>query len=137
MSNNLSNNFNILFVDDDPDFRNEHVSALKNEGFAVVEAEGESQGRELAARQQFDLAVVDLMMEHTDSGFTLCYHLKKNTPSMPILLVSSANSEMGMEFSLDTPADRSWIKADAMLNKPLRSEQIVAEINRLLGVLAH
>ncbi len=38
---------------------------------------------------------------------------------------------------LDTPADRSWIKADAMLNKPLRSEQIVAEINRLLGVLAH
>lgn len=125
----------VLFVDDDIDFRNEQVAALKNAGFDVTEAESGEQGRELVVKQPFDVVVTDLTMEHADSGFTLCYHLKKDFPEMPVILVNSANGELtGIEFSLDTMAERSWIKADAMLNKPLRSEQLVTEIERLLGM---
>lgn len=126
----------ILFVDDDPDFRAKHVPELRKMGFTVTEAEGEEQAMEITAKKEFDLAVIDLMMENTDSGFTLCHHLKEESAGMPIILVSAANGEMGMEFTLDSPSERSWIKADVLINKPLRSEQLCFEINRLLGCTA-
>ena len=39
-----------------------------------------------------DLAIVDLMMEYKDSGFALCYHIKKKDPSIPVILVTAVTS---------------------------------------------
>lgn len=128
-------NYKILFVDDDPDFRSEYSQQLRDAGFTVVEAEGETPAGELLRKEKFDLAVVDLVMENADSGFTLCYHIKKATPEMPTILITGINSEMGLHFSTDSESERSWIKADAFLNKPLRFEQLQYEIRRLLGCL--
>jgi hypothetical protein len=47
-------------------------------------------------------------------------------------MLSSSISEFGIEFSLESPAERSWIKADAMLNKPIRTEQLLQAVRRLL-----
>jgi hypothetical protein len=46
--------------------------------------------------------------------------------------LSSAVSEFGIEFSRDFIAERSWIKADALLNKPIRTEQLLQAVRRLL-----
>ncbi len=37
-----------------------------------------------------------------------------------------------MDFDAATDEERSWIKADAMLAKPIRFEQLKREIDRLL-----
>lgn len=129
-------NYKLLFVDDDPDFRAENKPALEKLGFTVVEAESAADAEEKIAAEKFDLAIVDLMMEKADSGFTLAYKIKKAHPETPIVMVSAVNSEMGLHFSLETAAERSWIKADAFLNKPLRFEQLEYEIERLLGCLS-
>jgi CheY-like chemotaxis protein len=71
-------------------------------------------------------------MENPDAGFTLCYHIRKRDPSIPVILVTSVNSETGMEFATATDRERSWIKADALLAKPVRFEQLRREIDRLL-----
>ena len=126
--------YEILFVDDDPDFRRENCQALIAAGYAVTEAESAAQAEVAIASRKFDLAIVDLMMERADSGFTLAYHIKKQYPDMPIIMVSSVNSEMGLHFSLESAAERAWIKADAFLNKPLRYEQLEADIHNLLGI---
>jgi len=126
----------ILLIDDDIDFRSEVKEMLQLSGFTVTECDGEQQAYELAKRRSFDLAVIDLMMEHTDSGFTLCHHFKKDHPKMPTILLSSAASEMCIDFSIESASERNWIKADALLNKPIRFEQLLYETQRLLGVLA-
>jgi CheY-like chemotaxis protein len=127
---------NILLIDDDSDFRSQAKEMFQHFGFIVTECEGEQQAYELAKNRAFDLAVIDLMMENSDSGFTLSHHFKKDYPKMPIVLLSSAASEMSIDFSMESASERSWIKADALLNKPIRFEQLLYETQRLLGVLA-
>jgi CheY-like chemotaxis protein len=73
-------------------------------------------------------------MDHPDSGFTLAYHIKKKSPDTPVIIVSTANSKFGLDFSTSSESERRWMKCDAMLPKPIRFEQLLAETYRLLGV---
>lgn len=122
----------VLLVDDDPDFLLQQKVMLESAGHTVTTAESAAQGQALAEQQAFDAAVVDLMMEEHDAGFTLCYHLKKHRPDMPVILVTAVTSETGHEFDAATREERSWIKADAWLAKPVRSEQLVGTLDKLL-----
>ncbi len=126
-------NKNVLLVDDDPDFLFQMRKQFEALGFTVFAAENEKQAEQFLARQSFDLAVVDLMLEDHDGGFTLCYHIKKKNANVPVILVSSVTHDTGKQFDLSSEAQRSWIKADAILSKPLRFEQIQREIDRLLA----
>ncbi len=128
------NNYKILFVEDDADFRSDYAQQLRDAGFTVVEAEGETPAGEFLRKDKFDLAIVDLVMENADGGFTLCYHIKKVNPDMPTILITAINSEIELHFSIDSESERSWIKADSLLNKPMRFEQLLFEVKRLLGV---
>lgn len=127
----------ILFVDDDPDIREDNQTVLQNAGFNVVLADSLDAARDRLENETFDLLVTDLMMERADSGFTLAFHAKKLYPELPVVIISSVNSEHGIHFSLDSDAERAWIKADAFLNKPFRAEQLVYESQRLTGTLPH
>lgn len=123
---------NVLLIDDDPDFRQKAKQILQDAGYAVTEVEGENQAYEVARNKKFDIAVIDLILENSDSGFSLSYHFKKDYPQMPILMLSDSTSEFGIEFSLDSASERSWIKADSLLNKPIRTEQLLQAVRRLV-----
>jgi len=122
---------NVLLIDDDPDFRQRTKQFLQDAGYHVTEAEGENTAYEIARNKKFDLAVIDLILENSDSGFTLSYHFKQDYPKMPIVLLSSSNSEFGIEFSLESTAEHDWIKADVLLNKPIRPEQLLHAVRQL------
>jgi CheY-like chemotaxis protein len=124
----------VLLVDDDDDFLFQHRLQLEAAGFNVIAAQGQKPAEEVLARLRPDVAVVDVMMENPDAGFVLCHRIRKKDPSIPVILVTSVNSETGMDFDLATEEDRVWIKADAMLAKPIRFEQLLGEIDRLLAV---
>ncbi len=122
----------VLLVDDDGDFLFQQRLQLETAGYHVLSAAGAAAAERLLDQQRPDLAVVDVMMEHPDAGFTLCHHIRKRDPSIPVILVTSVNSESGMDFDAATEEERSWIKADAFLAKPIRFEQLKREIDRLL-----
>jgi CheY-like chemotaxis protein len=122
---------NVLLIDDGPDFRQRTKQFLQDAGYNVTEAEGENQAYEIVRNKRFDITVVDLTLENSDSGFALSYRFKKDYPKMPIVLLSSSVSEFGIEFSLESATERSWIKADALLNKPIRNEQLLHAVKRL------
>ena len=122
----------ILIVDDDPDFRFQQRIQLEAAGYEVVEAETREKALSLLGEGPVDLAVVDLMMEEMDAGFTLCHDLKAHAPSLPVIMVTGVAAETGMEFDASTPEERSWIKADAVLAKPVRFEQLTREMDRLM-----
>jgi CheY-like chemotaxis protein len=123
----------VLLVDDDPDFLYQQKCQLEAAGLTVLSAENEKQAETVLATVRPDLAVVDLMMDNVDGGFTLCYHLKKRDPTIPVILVTSVNNETGLNFDAADPEQQAWIKADAFLSKPIRFEQLKKEVDRLLG----
>jgi CheY-like chemotaxis protein len=130
----IQGNPSVLLVDDDDDFLFQQRMQLEAAGFRVLTAENQAKAKEVFAQSKPDLAVIDVMMENPDAGFTLCHWLRKQAPAMPVILVTSVNSETGLDFAMATEEERSWIKADAMLAKPIRFEQLKREIDRLLGV---
>ena len=122
----------LLLVDDDEDFRYQMRVQLEAAGYRVLPADSEAQAESLLKDTVPDLVVLDLMMEHADAGFTLCHRIKKAHPKLPVIIVSGVTHETGIVLEPGTASARSWVKADAFLAKPIRFEQLRAEIERLL-----
>ena len=80
------------------DFLFQQRLQLQAAGFEVVAAQGRSQAEELLTERRPDVAVFDVMMENPDAGFVLCHHIRKKDPSIPVILVTSVNSETGLDF---------------------------------------
>ena len=121
----------VLIVDDDFDFM-EQLEMMLSANFDVIKAGGQVSAEELLKTEIPDIAVIDLMMENTDGGFALSYHIKKLNPSIPVIIVTSVASETGINFADASEEEKSWIKADAFLAKPIRYEQLKKEIDKLL-----
>lgn len=121
-----------MLVDDDPDYLFQMRFQLEQLGFTVEAAESQRQGEALMERIKPDLAILDLMMENDDSGFILSYKMKRKYPEVPIIIATAVSAETGMSFSLDTEAEKQWIKADLYLEKGIRKEQLQKAINKLL-----
>jgi CheY-like chemotaxis protein len=123
----------ILVVDDDVDLLSQIEIQLKSAGFDVVTADGQDEAEIILKTMKPDLVISDLMMENLDGGFSLSYHVKKMDPSIPVIIITGVTHELGFKFFTDTEEERSWVKADAILNKPVRFEQLMMEINKYLG----
>jgi len=122
----------ILLVDDDIDFLAQMQTRLKTLQYEVIMAEGQQEAEKILAETKPDLAILDLMMEQVDGGFALAYHLKQKYPDVPVILCTAVANETGIEFDASTDEERTWIKADVFLPKPVRFEQLVREMERLL-----
>lgn len=122
----------VLIVDDDVDFLTQTQVQLQAAGYHVVAAESLKQADEALAAGRPDAAIIDLMMEETDAGFVLAHRIKRLDPAIPVIMVTAVTSQTGLQF--DTVADdaRFWIKADVILDKPVRFEQLTRELERLM-----
>ena len=124
----------ILVVDDDIDMLEQVSLILKKEGYQVIQAQGQKEGEEALLTAIPDLAVLDLMMENMDSGFVLCHHVKRLFPETPVILLTAVKAATGLDFSPTSQDAASWVKADVLLDKPVRPEQLKQEVRRLLKV---
>ena len=122
----------ILLVDDDEDYIFQMRTQLEKMGFHVMTAGSVAEANAACAKRWPNLAILDLMLEHVDAGFAFCYQLKKKDAALPVILVTAIRGQTGMDFDAATEEERSWIKADVMLDKPVRFETLQLHINRLL-----
>jgi len=124
--------YTILVADDDPDYLFQTIFSLEKTGYKTVKAESQAEAELIISKFRPDLAIFDLMMESDDSGFILCYRIKKLYPDVPVILATAVSRETGMSFSLDSDKEKSWIRADRYLEKGIRAEQLDQEIMKLL-----
>jgi CheY-like chemotaxis protein len=124
---------NILVVDDDIDMLEQVAMVLRGEGYRVVAAQGQKDGEEALLGMIPDLAVLDLMMENMDSGFVLCHHVKRLFPGTPVILLTAVQAATGLDFHPQSSEAASWVKADVVMDKPVRPEQLRQEVRRLLA----
>jgi len=122
----------ILLIDDDIDFIEIMKPQLNNLGFEVTEANSKQEALDLFASSKPDIVITDLMMENYDTGFEIAYHIKKIDKSIPVILVTNVTQEIGLKFFPANDDERKWIKADLVLNKPIRIGQLIKEIHKLL-----
>ena len=128
----MKNQKTIFLVDDDADYLFQMRLQLERFGFKVILAESQKEAEELMGLVKPDLAIFDLMLENEDSGFVLCYKMKRKHPNVPIILATAVSTETGFSFGINSEDERKWIKADLYLEKGIRPEQLQCEINRLL-----
>ena len=129
----MSKKATILVVDDDPDIVEQLTLIIQSEGYTVVAAGGQEEAEQVLMSVKPDLAIVDLMMEDMDSGFVLSHEIKKLYPETPIIMLTSVKSATGLSFASTSADQQSWIKADRLLDKPVRPEQLKNEMSRLLA----
>ncbi|MBN2803301.1 MAG: response regulator [Deltaproteobacteria bacterium] len=120
----------ILLVDDDIDFLEQQKIMLTSNGYDVILANTRIDAEKILENKKPDFAIIDLMMAEKDDGFVLSYHIKKLYPDVPVIILTAVTSETGLEFDL-TGKDSAWVKADALMSKPVRFEQLQREIERL------
>ena len=120
----------VMLVDDDIDYLNLVRMQLES-SYRIIMAQSVAEAEALLKSDPPQVAIIDLMMENMDAGFVLCHRIKRDHPTIPVIMVTAVTSETGMEF--DGDRDKNWLKADALLAKPTRAEQLVREIKRLTG----
>jgi len=125
-------NMTILIVDDDQDYLFQLQAKVQQFGFKTITAESQKEAEVLLEKTKPDLAILDLMMENEDSGFILCYKMKKKYPDVPIIIATGVTAETGISFDINDENNRKWIKADRFLDKGIRSEKLKEEIDNLL-----
>ena len=123
----------ILIVDDDDDFLLQIKIILSNNGYSVVTAYGRKEAETVLETLRPDCACIDLMKEEKDGGFVLSHHLKNRYPDVPVLLLTAVTAETGISFGVVSAAEKEWIKADVILPKPVRPEQLLHEIKKVVA----
>ena len=126
--------FTVLVADDDPDYLFQVSYHLRKAGYEVLAVESQAEAEQVFSKTKPDIAIFDLMMESDDSGFILCYKLKRRYPEVPVILATAVARETGLSFSLSSDQEREWIRADLYLEKGVRPEQLDQEIKKLLKV---
>jgi two-component system, OmpR family, response regulator len=126
----------ILFVDDDRDFLAAQTAFFTSRGFEVVTVDRVDGALERISEVKPDVIVLDLMMEHYDSGFMLSRKIRQD-PAMvtvPILMLSGVASATGHKFAAEVAALKDWIKLDAFLDKPVTGRQLLKVIEDKLAL---
>ncbi len=121
-----------LVVDTDEDALEARAAELRQLGLEVVTAASTAGALAALDAREIELAVVELVLEQPDGGFTLSYFIKKRRPPLPVLITSRVTFESGLDFDTYTAEERRWIKADRWLERPYRVEQLAREVRLLL-----
>ena len=117
----------ILYVEDDPDYREAVRAMLESAGYQVIEAASAEEGLAAFHAHNPDAALVDLMMEEVDAGLTLVRDFKAAGSAMPVLVLSSVGDALAMERAT---AD---LGVAAVLQKPIQRDTLAGILRSHLG----
>jgi DNA-binding response OmpR family regulator len=81
----------ILIVDDDPTLLDMVRFVLDREGFEVLDAEDAFKGLEIIARDNIDLALLDVMMPRMD-GITMLAKLREHNQDLKVIIMTAVST---------------------------------------------
>ncbi len=114
----------ILIIEDDPSIAELQKDYLELSGYAVTIADNGTDGMALAARERFDLILLDIMLPGS-SGFDVLKAIREKE-DIPVLLVSARAEEIYKVNGLG-------LGADDYITKPFSSGELVARVNAHLN----
>jgi len=124
----------ILIIDDDGDLVAALKIVLEGSGYEVVAAFDRVEGMEKLKEQKPDLMILDVMMTAWQDGFEMARELKKDEQfkDIPILMLTGVGDKTGMDFKSES-GDEEWLPVDVFLDKPVKSDVLLATVEKLLS----
>ncbi|MFR1646911.1 MAG: response regulator transcription factor [Clostridia bacterium] len=113
----------ILIIEDDEKLRNELETFLNKNGFVATSLKKFDNAVEDILNEKADLLLLDINLPYTDGEF-ICKEIRKIS-NVPIIMVTSRDSEMDELLSLNYGADR-------YVTKPYNIQILLAKIVGLL-----
>jgi CheY-like chemotaxis protein len=131
----MSRKQRILVVDDDVQVVDTVETLLQSVGYETLHAFRTEEGMELARKHQPDLILLDVMFSGPPGpdGFETS-RLVQGDPALkgiPIIMLSGVKTVMGLNY--DFSPDATWLPIKAFLEKPLRPDKLLREIEKVLG----
>jgi CheY-like chemotaxis protein len=83
----------VLYLDDNQELLDATRTVLEANGHEMVEAHNGSEGLALYKENQFDLILIDLMMETIDAGIKFATAIKELGNTTPAYILSSVGEE--------------------------------------------
>jgi DNA-binding response OmpR family regulator len=116
-------NFNILVVDDDPLVCKGLKFNLEQAGYKVSTASTAHTALELAGRNAFDAAILDIGLPD-DNGLDLCKTLKAQR-DLPVIFLTARRRELDEIVGLE-------VGADDYITKPFSADVLLAHLRAVL-----
>jgi two-component system OmpR family response regulator len=113
----------VLVVEDEADLLSSLAKALREEGYAVDEAEDGEEGLFKAQSWDYDAIILDVMLPQLD-GWTLLQELRKEK-KVPVLMLTARDALRDRVRGLDTGADD-------YLTKPFDLDELLARLRALI-----
>jgi len=120
---NIMPNFHVLVVDDDPLVCKGLKFNLEQAGYRVSTASTAHSALELAGRNPFDAAILDIGLPD-DNGLDLCKKLKARR-DLPVIFLTARRRELDEIVGLE-------IGADDYITKPFSADIVLAHLRAVL-----
>lgn len=114
----------VLIIEDDPTMAVALRDGFRFEGYDVLEASDGVLGLQLAAEQQPDLIILDIMLPQL-SGLDVCQRLRSQGYGMPIIMLTARGQEMDKVRGLR-------LGADDYVTKPFSFVELMARVEAVL-----
>jgi CheY-like chemotaxis protein len=125
----------VLFVDDDRDFLRSQTIFFTARGYEVLTAESAEEALQLLGKETPDFIFLDMIMEHSDSGFTLSHQIRKEERfrEVPLVMLSGVTMSNRQRFDQEAEGLKKWSKLDAFLDKPMTGRELLRVVEEKLG----
>ena len=114
----------VLIVEDNPKMAGALQTGLRENGYAADVCHSGFEGEDLAAAQEYDAVILDLMLPDRD-GVDVCRNLRRRSVRTPILMLTALSGVENKVKGLDAGADD-------YLTKPFNFEELLARLRALL-----
>ena len=114
----------LLVVEDEPKLNRSLCRALREEAYAVDTAADGDAGEELAAINDYDLIILDILLPKKD-GIAVCAALRAQGSQVPILMLTARDTVEDKVRGLDSGADDYLVK-------PFNMDELLARVRALL-----
>ena len=119
----------ILYVDDDPDYREALRTILEAAGYDMIEAATAEEGLRVYRDNKPSLVIVDLMMEEIDSGTAFVKEMRAaGNNEVPIYMLSSVGDNLNQQV------DATELGLAGVFQKPIDRNTILTVLKVKLGV---
>lgn len=116
---------NILLIDDDPSLTDALTMELEDAGHEILVARDGALGLSRIKRTtDLDIVITDVNMPGVD-GFTLCRRVRESGNGVPIIMLTSRDTEIDEALGLE-------LGADDFITKPFSTRVLLARIAALL-----
>lgn len=121
----LSSQYRILIVEDDPGIRRALSDALTVSGYEILEAGDAKEGMRLALTQNYDLALLDIVLPGGQSGLDILHAITQEHPGTPVIMLTAKGSEDDRVRGLQGGADDYLVKPFSIRELLARMEAVL------------